>query len=69
MGTNTSNLMKIDRRLNDLREKVFDLYSARVINVHAYDEDLKETWEQFMDELIETAKIAEDMLDCALKIG
>jgi len=51
MKTNKlTNLNKMDKSLDKILHQVVNVISARKLNKNAYDDDLKETWENFRTE-------------------
>lgn len=46
-----NNLNKMDRSLDKILHQVVNVIGSRKLNKNAYDDDLKETWENFRTEV------------------
>lgn len=59
-----SNLNKMDKSLDKILHQVVNVIGARKLNQNAYDDDLKETWENFRTEAKNLEKEISRFISC-----
>lgn len=65
MKTNKpTNLNKMDKSLDNILHQVVSVISVRKLNKNAYDDDLKETWENFRMEAKNLEKEVSRFISC-----
>lgn len=65
MKTNKlANLIKMDKSLDKILHQVASVIGARKLNKNAYDDDLKETWENFRTEAKNLEKEISRFVSC-----